>query len=171
MDRGTIGGPLAGSVLPLSLPLPLPLPLLLLLLACGLAAPAWAASEDACALLSAGEVNAATGLTVSSGTPGPAIPGIVGKCTWTAQDGTKIVITLRDVRHIQATLEAQERAGGTAVAALGAQAIGLPAPAFAGGGYLIGVLDRQGGFEVSVLGAGGSETRALALARRIEAQR
>jgi hypothetical protein len=126
---------------------------------------------DACAILSASEIVKATSLTVGNGTAGAAIPGVLGKCTWAGPGDTKVILTLADTQHMQMTIAAQERSGATAVTGVGSKAVAIKGPPFAGGGYILSVLDAKGGFGVSVLGAEGTQERALALARLVESHR
>jgi hypothetical protein len=130
-----------------------------------------AAGTDACALLTPADIAKFTGLAVGSGTPGPAIPGILGKCTWIANGGSKVIVTLTDAEHMQRTVAAQEASGGTALAGVGQKAVSIAGASFMGGGYIVSVLDTKGGFGVSVLGKEGTRESAAALAKLVESRR
>src|SRR4029077_9192435 len=41
-----------------------------------------ATGNDACALLTKAEIQKETGLMVADATPGKAVPGVLGRCTW-----------------------------------------------------------------------------------------
>jgi hypothetical protein len=88
-----------------------------------------------------------------------------------ANGGAKVIVTLADAQHIQRTVAAQEKNGGTAVAGVGQKAVGIPGSPFMGGGYILNVLDAKGGFGVGVLGKEGTQDRATALAKLIESRR
>ncbi len=133
--------------------------------------PVLASGPSPCGLLSKAEVAKATGLAVGAGMAGPAIPGVLGKCTWTTVGRSRVIVTLADARHMQLTISAQEHAGGTAIAGLGRAAVGIEGAPFTGGGYIVNVLDAQGGFGLSVLGREGNRDRAVALARVVESHR
>ncbi len=127
-------------------------------------------SDDPCGLLSQAEILKATGLKVSSGVAGKPVPGTLGRCTWTA--GTnKVIVTLGDGQHMQLTVAAQEKSGGTSVPGLGSKAVGIKGAAFTGGGYIVNVLDAKGGFGVSLLGPEGTRDRVVALAKVVESHR
>jgi len=49
--------------------------------------------------------------------------------------------------------------------------MGIKAAHFTGGGYIVSVLDANGGFGVSMLGDEGSRDRAIALAKIIKTRR
>jgi hypothetical protein len=134
-------------------------------------ARASAEGTDACALLNAADISKATGLSVASGTPGPAVPGVLGKCIWVANGGAKVIVTLADAQHMQRIVAAQEKSGGTAVSGVGQTAVGIPGSPFIGGGYIINVLDAKGGFGVGVLGEEGTRDSATAIAKLIESRR
>jgi len=135
------------------------------------AAALGASGLDACAILSAAEITKVTNIAVGNGAAGAAIPGVLGRCTWTGPGDTKVVLTLADAPHMQMTVAVQERAGATVVMGVGSRAVGMKAAAFTGGGYIVSVLDSKGGFGVSVLGPEGTPERALALARIVESHR
>lgn len=130
-----------------------------------------AATTGACGLLSPADITKATGLTVGTGMAGTAIPGTLGRCTWTGTGNTKVIVTLADAQHMQLTVAAQEQSGGTKVSGLGAKAVAVKAAAFTGGGYIVSVLDAKGGFGVSVLGSEGTLDRVVALAKVVESRR
>jgi hypothetical protein len=130
-----------------------------------------AADSGACALLSTADIAKATGLTVGNGTAGPPIPGTLGKCTWVTSGNTRVIVTLADAPHMELTIKAQQQSGGTEVPGLGSKAVGIKGAAFAGGGYIVSVLDAKGGFGVSILGKEGTRDRAVALARIVESHR
>jgi len=127
-------------------------------------------TQSACGLLSPADIAKATGLVVGNGTAGPAIPGTLGKCTWTAGGNTRVIVTLADAQHMQLTIAA-ERQQGTDVPGLGSQAVAVPAAPFTGGGHIVSVLDAKGGFGVSILGKVGTRDRAVALARIVASHR
>lgn len=133
--------------------------------------PALAGSTDACALLTPTAIANATGLKVANGTAGPLIPGTLGRCTWLGNGNTKVIVTLTDSQHMQNTMSAQKKAGGVDIPGLGTKAVGIKGAAFAGGGYIISVLDTKGGFGVSVLGSVGTRDLAVALAKLVESHR
>ena len=128
-------------------------------------------SGAACSLISASDIAKATGITVGAGDPGKAVPGTLGKCTWTAADGTRVILTLADAQHMKITVEAQQQTGGVAVPGVGTTAVGMQGAAFTGGGYIISVLDAKGGFGVSILGKAGTRDRDIALAKLVESRR
>jgi len=126
--------------------------------------------STACTLLTPADIAKATGLKVDNGTAGPPIPGVLGKCTWTGSEN-RVIVTLSDAQHMQITIAATEKSGGTDVPGLGSKAVGTKAAPFAGGGYIVSVLDTKGGFGVSTLGNEGSRDRAIALAKIVESRR
>jgi len=128
-------------------------------------------SNDACALVGAGEITKATGLTVGNGIPGTPIPGVLGRCTWQGSGNTKIVLALADTQHMQHTIEAQQASGGSPETGLGSKAVGIKGAGFTGGGYTVSVVDGKGGFGVSILGAEGTRERVLALAMLVKSHR
>jgi hypothetical protein len=130
-----------------------------------------AGSGAACSLLSATDIAKATGINVGAAEPGKAIPGTLGKCTWTAADGTKVILTLADAQHMKITVEAQQQTDGVAIAGIGTTAVGIESAGFTGGGYIISVLDAKGGFGVSILGKAGTRDRDIALAKLVESRR
>ncbi len=144
-----------------------------LALLAGLAVAQFARGADAppCGLLSNGEIAKAIGLTVGNGVVGAPIPGILGKCTWTTAAHTRVILTLADAQHMQLTVDVQKRNGGTAIPGIGRTAVGVPGAPFTGGGYIVSVLDAQGGFGVSILGREGNRHRAVALAKIVESHR
>ena len=125
---------------------------------------------DACALITPAEILKTTGLKVSDGVAGAAIPGVLGRCTWSAGHN-RVIVTLADARHMQITVEAQEQSGGTSISGLGSKAVGVKADDFFGGGYIVSVLDAKGGFGVSLLGPGGSHDNVIAMAKIVESRR
>ena len=127
-------------------------------------------AQGACGLLSPGDITKAAGITVGSAVPGKAIPGTLGKCTWTGGK-SRVIVVLTDARHMQITVEAALEGGGTAVSGLGSKAAGMEGAAFTGGGYIVNVLDAKGGFGVSILGPDGNQQRAVALAKLVESRR
>ena len=137
--------------------------------ACAVMLPVVAA-QDPCALLSKADIAKATALTVGTGESSPPIPGTLGKCTWTA-GATRVIVTLTDARHMDITIKAQTQSGGSPVQGLGTSAVGIKAAGFAGGGYIVSVLDASGGFGVSILGAQGNRDRAVALAKIVATHR
>lgn len=122
-----------------------------------------ATAPDPCALLSQSDIAKATGVNVGKGESSPPIPGTLGKCTWTA-GATRVLLTLTDARHIDITIQAMTRSGGSPVQGLGTSAVGSKAAALTGG-YIVNVKDASGGFGVSILGAEGNRDRAIALAK------
>ena len=130
-----------------------------------------ASSTNACALISAGEIMKATGLAVSEGKPGAPIPGVLGRCTWGGPGNSRVILTLADSQHMRATVEAQQASGGTPLSGPGSKAVGIKGAPVAGGGYIISVLDAEGGFGVSILGSEGTPDRVLALAKLVESHR
>lgn len=135
------------------------------------AAPAGGVGSPPCAVLSKAEIAKATGLTVGDGVVGPAIPGVLGKCTWTTAGHTRVILTLADARHMQLTVDAQKQTGGTVIPGIGTTAVGVQGAPFTGGGYIVSVLDAQGGFGISILGSEGNRDRAVALAKVVESHR
>lgn len=135
------------------------------------AARAQAATASACSLLSPTDIAKAAGITVGAGDPGKLVPGTLGKCTWKAADGTRVILTLGDARHMQITFEVQQQTDGENVPGIGTSAVGVKGAPFTGGGYIITVLDAKGGFGVSILGKDGTRDRDIALARLVESRR
>lgn len=128
------------------------------------------AADDACGLLDQASILKVTGLKVGDGVAGKPIPGVLGRCTWTA--GTnRVIVTLGDAQHMQLTVTVQEQSGGTSVPGVGTRAVAAKGAAFTGGGYIISVLDAKGGFGVSVLGSAGTLERVVALAKIVESRR
>ena len=128
------------------------------------------AADGACGMLTQADILKAAGLKVSDGVAGAAIPGTLGRCTWTA--GTdRVIVTLADAPHMQRTIAAEEQSGGTSVAGLGSKAVAIKGAAFTGGGYIVSVVDAKGGFGVSLLGPAGTLDRVVALARVVESHR
>jgi hypothetical protein len=127
--------------------------------------------STACTLLTPADIAKATGLKVDNGTVGPPVPGVLGKCTWTAGSGNRVIVTLSDAQHMQITIAATEKSGGTDVPGLGSKAVGIKAAAFTGGGYIVSVIDTKGGFGVSTLGNEGSRDHAIALAKIVASRR
>jgi hypothetical protein len=123
-----------------------------------------------CTLLTPADIAKATGLKVDNGTAGPPIPGVLGKCTWTGS-GNRVIVTLSDAQHMQITISATEKSGGTDVPGLCSKAVGSKAAPFTGGGYIVSVIDTKGGFGVSTLGNEGSRDRAIDLAKIVESRR
>ncbi len=132
----------------------------------GLSLDATAAPDpnDACALLSPADIAKATMLQVESGSAGKPIPGVLGRCTWTGDGDTKVVVTLGDAQHIGLTVSAVEQSGGEKLPGLGTRAVGSKGAGFTGGGYVVNILDAKGGFGVSILGREGTKERAIVLA-------
>jgi len=128
------------------------------------------AGSGACALLTPTDIAKVTGLKVDNGTAGTPVPGILGKCTWTG-GVRRVIVTLSDAQHMQATIAATMKSGGTEVQGLGSKAVGIEAAPFTGGGYIVSVLDAKGGFGVSTLGGKEAGDHAIALARIIESRR
>ena len=126
--------------------------------------------NDACGLLDSAAIASATSLKVASGTAGAAIPGVLGRCTWTG-DNTRVIVTLTDAQHMGTTMAAIEGSGGENVPGVGTKAVGNKGAGFTGGGYIVNVLDARGGFGVSVLGSAGTKDRAVALAKIVEGHR
>jgi hypothetical protein len=143
----------------------------LLLASNACAAGAAPAANDACALLTPADIAKATGIKVGSGIAGNPVPGVLGRCTWTGEGDTKVIVTLGDAQHIGATVAASERAGGESVPGVGTKAVGTKGAAFTGGGYVVNVLDAKGGFGLSILGKEGTRDGAVALARIVESHR
>ena len=130
-----------------------------------------AAAGSACSIISQGDIAKATGITVGTGDPGKTVPGTLGECTWKAADGTRVILTLADARHMNVAVQAQQQAGGEPLPGIGTTAVGVKAADFTGGGYIISVLDAKGGFGVSILGKGGPRDQAIALAKLVESRR
>jgi len=126
---------------------------------------------SACSVISPSDIARTAGITVGGGDPGKAVPGTLGKCTWTAADGTRVILTLADAQHMKIAVEAQQQTGGAAVPGVGTTAVGMQGAAFTGGGYIISVLDAKGGFGVSILGKAGTRDRDIALAKLVESRR
>lgn len=126
--------------------------------------------NDACSLLNSAAIASATSLKVATGTAGAAIPGVVGRCTWTGND-TRVIVTLTDAQHMGTTMAAIEQSGGENVPGVGTKAVGNKGAGFTGGGYIVNVLDARGGFGISVLGKEGTKDRAVALAKIVEGHR
>lgn len=129
------------------------------------------AAKDACALLTPVDIAKATGMKVASGIAGKPIPGILGKCTWTGQGGTRVIVTLADAQHIEIAIRAVENTGGQTVPGVGTKAVGIKGAPFTGGGYIVNVLDARGGLGVSILGQKGTRDAAIALAKMVESHR
>jgi hypothetical protein len=127
--------------------------------------------NDACAMLSPADIAKATVLKVENGSAGKPIPGVLGKCTWTGQGDTKVIVTLGDAQHIGLTVSAVEQSGGEKLPGLGTRAVGNKGAGFTGGGYVVNVLDAKGGFGVSILGKEGTKEQAIALAKLVESRR
>ena len=127
--------------------------------------------DDACALLSPADIAKATTLKVGNGSLGKPIPGVLGRCTWTGDGDTKVIVTLGDAQHIGLTVSAVEQSGGEQLPGLGTKAVGTKGAPFTGGGYIVNVLDTKGGFGLSILGKDGSKERATALAKLVESHR
>jgi hypothetical protein len=128
-------------------------------------------ADDACALLTPALIAKATSLKVGDPTPGKPIPGVLARCTWEGSNATRVIVTLADAKHMEITVHAQERSGGSDVTGIGTKAVGIKgAPAF-GGGYIVSVLDAKGGFGVSILGPGGTHDGAIELAKLVESRR
>ena len=126
--------------------------------------------DDACALITPAEILKTTGLKVSDGAAGAAIPGVLGRCTWSAGHN-RVIVTLADARHMQITVAAWEHSGGTSIPGLGSKAVGIKADDFTGGGYIVSVLDAKGGFGISLLGSAGSHDNVIAMAKIVESRR
>lgn len=133
-------------------------------------AQARSSRDDACALLTPADVLKATGLKVGDGVAGKPIPGVLGRCTWTA-GSDRVIVTLGDAKHMALTVAATEQSGGSSVAGVGSKAVAMKGAAFTGGGYILTVLDAKGGFGVSVLGPAGTLDRVVALAKIVESRR
>jgi hypothetical protein len=128
-------------------------------------------APNACSLLSRAAIAQATGLHVARGQQGPALAGSLSDCTWVAQDGTRIVVTLADAAHMQVTLQSQLQSGATQYQGIGSNAAGTAGNDETGAGYNLSVLDAKGGLAVSIVGAAGTGERAVALAKSIEKHR
>jgi hypothetical protein len=127
--------------------------------------------NDACALLSPADIAKATTLKLENGSAGKPIPGVLGRCTWTGDGDTKVIVTLGDAQHIGLTVSAVEQSGGEKLPGLGTRAVGNKGAGFTGGGYVVNVLDAKGGFGVSILDKDGTRERAVALAKLVEGRR
>ena len=132
-------------------------------------ADAPSSANDACALLTPADIAKAAGLKVGAGTAGKPMPGILGKCTWTGEGNTGVIVTLTDAQHMQITMSAVEH-GGKAVPDIGSKAVGIKQAAFVGG-YIVWVLDANGGFGASVFGKNGTLEQAIAVAKMVESRR
>jgi hypothetical protein len=130
-----------------------------------------ASANDACGLLTAAEIMKTTSISVANGTPGAAVPGVLGRCTWLAADNTKVIVTLADASHMQTTIAAQLKSGGKEISGIGSKAVAIKGAGFNGGGYVLSALDAKGGFGVSILGKNGTEERVVALAKVVEGHR
>ena len=126
--------------------------------------------DDACALLTAADIAKAISWKVDAGTAGPAIPGVLGKCTWTATDKSRVIVTVTDTRHAEITIHAWEGAGGKDLSGLGTKAVSTKAADLTGG-WIVTVEDGKGGFGVSVLGRTATLDNGIALARVVESRR
>lgn len=126
--------------------------------------------DDACALLTPADIAKALSWKVDAGTAGPAIPGVLGKCTWTAPDKSRVIVTLTDTRHAEITINAWKGAGGADVPGLGSKAVSTKAADFTGG-WIVTVEDAKGGFGVSALGRSATLDNAIALAKIVESRR
>src|SRR5512146_1262315 len=124
-------------------------------------------ADDACALLTPALIAKATGLKVGNGTSGKPIPGVLSRCTWLGSGSTKIIVTLADAKHMEITVQAQEQTGGSDISGIAAKAVGIEGAPFAGGGYIVSVLDAKGGFGVSILGPNGTRNGAIELAKLV----
>lgn len=129
------------------------------------------AADPACALLTPADIAKATGLNVGNGIAQKPVPGILGRCSWSGSDGTRVIVTLGDAQHMAMTVRAQESSGGQSVPGVGTKAVGIKGAAFTGGGYIVSVLDAKGGFGVSILGQQGTRAGATALAKMVESHR
>ncbi len=130
-----------------------------------------ASATDACALLTPAEIMKTTSISVANGTAGAAVPGVLGRCTWLAADGTKVIVTLADTSHMQTTIAAQTKSGGKEISGVGSKAVAIKGAGFNGGGYVLSALDVKGGFGVSILGKDGTQERVVALAKVVEGHR
>jgi hypothetical protein len=128
-------------------------------------------ADDACVLLTPAVILKATGLKVGDGTPGKPIPGVLARCTWLGSGSTKVIVTLADAKHMEITVQAQRKSGGTDVSDIGTNAVGIKGAPFNGGGYVVSVLDAHGGFGVSILGPDGTRDGVIALAKVVESRR
>jgi hypothetical protein len=127
-------------------------------------------SGSACSLLTPADIAKVTGLSADEGAAGAPVPGTLGKCTWTGS-GNRVIVTLSDAQHMQITIAATQKSGGTEITGLGSKAVGIKAASFTGGGYIVSILDSKGGFSVSTLGSVGTRDRAIALAKIVESRR
>ncbi len=132
--------------------------------------PAGAVQAPPCAVVSKAEIAKATGLTVGDGVVGQPLPGVLGRCTWTTAAHSRVILTLADAHHMQLTVDVQ-KTDGTVIPGIGKTAVGVKSAPFTGGGYIVSVLDAQGGFGVSILGSEGNRERAVALAKVVESHR
>src|SRR6185437_1988340 len=127
-------------------------------------------ADDACALLSPADIAKAISWKVGAGTAAPSIPGILGKCTWTAGENARVIVTLSDARHADFALQAEASTGAKPVAGLGTKAVSWPATDLTGG-WIVTVEDAKGGFGVSVLSRSATTADAIALAKVVEGRR
>ncbi len=97
--------------------------------------------------------------------------GAQANCHWRADDGTEIVVVLADASRMQVTMQSQEQAGADSISGVGLTALGTQGGDETEGGYNMSVLDAKGGVAVSILGAQGTQERAIALAKLIETER
>lgn len=125
--------------------------------------------DDACGLLTQADILKATELKVSDGVGGAPVPGVLGRCTWTA-GANKVIVTLGDAQHMSLTVSVQEQGGGTSVPGIGSKAVVVKGSG-ASGGFILSVLDAKGGFGVSVLGPAGTRDHVIALAKVVESHR
>jgi len=132
--------------------------------------PAASRAEDACATLTPADIAKTISWKVGAGAPGKVIPGILGKCTWTASENARVIVTLTDARHAQITIQAWQGAGGKDVPGIGTKAVSTPATDLTGG-WIVTVQDAKGGFGVSVLGRSATLENAVALAKVVESRR
>jgi hypothetical protein len=129
----------------------------------------YAAVIGPCAIISPSQIAKATSLSVGPGTPSTVLTS--RQCTWTGPQNTRIILTVTDASHMALTVKAQQQAGGVPIAGLGQAAVGQVGAPFTGGGYIVSVVDRKGGFGVSILGPAGNRVRAIALAKLVESLR
>jgi hypothetical protein len=126
--------------------------------------------DDACALLTPADIAKALSLKVGAGTPGKSIPGVLGRCTWTAEGNDRVIVTLTDARHAAITVQAWEGAGGKDVSGIGTKAVSINGPEVTGG-WIVTVEDAKGGFGLSALGGKATEDKTIALAKVVESRR
>ncbi|HEX3893840.1 MAG TPA: hypothetical protein VHW46_14785 [Terracidiphilus sp.] len=136
-----------------------------------LEAHAQSGTPTACRLLSRATIAKATGLAVHKGKGGPPISGSLSNCTWEGPHGTRIVVTVADVPHMQTTMDSQVQSGATKIDGVGTNAVGTAGNAETEGGYNLSVMDAKGGVAVSILGNSGTGERTVALAKIIESHR